>query len=931
MSNGKDDRHRRARGKRVPRAKSSRQRAPSGGKPRSPAGAHSPDAPVPSESRSRASGSGGAAGDTTRGTRALADTSVNKATSDPISVFDALRSRYGWNFDQPLGDGGFGYVYAIRIGGIDRAVKISKRRIADEEDHVNRELQALKDTQGHPRLLHLVQFGVVAGHLVTVWERADGTLEDKLREHQHLTRQPGLPLKQVIRWIREAAEAIDFLNQRGIYHRDIKPQNLFLVHGHVKVGDMGLVKFGGLTTTSQSFSGTIGYLPPEAWERKRHRTIDIFALAASYVRLRTGRHPFGDTPTEIMQRTRAGAFERTGLSRAEIACLAKALSPDPAERPESAEQWVRMLVAELKRERTGWLARLGSAMRNGLQRLGRSLVRAASDDRTTSAGTPAADPTAPTLLYGPDGQAPSPPHHGGLPSPPAPPAATPPQYAEAGPPAGREPPPAHPAPLPQAGPPPMGPPPMRPPHQPPWDSGARWNPPRPRRRLRLGALLRGVLLLALAAGVVGGGYYYFVNTPLPLVFPAPPAPARPQLSSTARSMNVPITCARFSPDGRRVVTGAMDGTVSLWDARTGNRIAALKGHTDAVNHLACFPQGDRILSVSADKTALVFDAETYEVKQRFDAHKRAVLWGSVSPDGQRVATVGQEGALYVWDSRTGEILQHVHLTKRARDHDATESFGSGADFERPLLPEPHFVAFDEVGTRLVVLGGTGGVVLDAETGNVRTRLQGVDRPRQITSACFLDNGTVIGFDDQGSVIRWNVRTGAVETFLESTLRKNGGMLNFASLGPERRFVAACFDEAADSGEVCVWDLRTEAIYRVFGPTYPKEVWNFMRAEISPDGKYLVAVRKDAYAFEASAVLYDFGSGREIVAWRQFEGDGWLALTPQGFYTGSAEADDYVEHLDAEGNTLPKATCKTYDRADVVRRLIARPGALPLPQ
>ena len=78
----------------------------------------------------------------------------------------------------------------------------------------------------------------------------------------------------------QAAEGIEFLNSRGIFHRDIKPQNLFLVGGQVKVGDLGFLKLAGLSTVSQTGVGTVGYLPLEAYPRSAnekgqlHRTID---------------------------------------------------------------------------------------------------------------------------------------------------------------------------------------------------------------------------------------------------------------------------------------------------------------------------------------------------------------------------------------------------------------------------------------------------------------------------------------------------------------------------------------------------------------------------------------------------------------------------------------------------------------------------------
>jgi hypothetical protein len=64
----------------------------------------------------------------------------------------------------------------------------------------------------------------------------------------------------------------------------------------------------------------------------------------------------------------------------------------------------------------------------------------------------------------------------------------------------------------------------------------------------------------------------------------------------------------FSPDGARLATASWDKTARLWDARTGEELLVLKGHTDEV-HAVCFsPDGTRLATASADNTARLWDA-----------------------------------------------------------------------------------------------------------------------------------------------------------------------------------------------------------------------------------------------------------------------------------------------------------------------------------
>ena len=260
-----------------------------------------------------------------------------------------------------LGRGGFAEVYeATTPQGVRCAIKVSLDPLDGQNSEVQKELKNLdliKTLTGHPNIVTLMDYWLVAGYLVTRWELAsDGSLLDCLRRWQQEGHQ-GIPLGHLLRFCADAAEAIDFMNrQRGIYHRDIKPQNLLLFHGRVKVGDLGLAKFVGASTASHTGSGTLGYLPPEAYDvRRLVPTVDLYGLAATYVKLRTGREPFGETPMEMFERQRAGRPVLDGLRPEEAELVRQALAPRPEDRPQDgAVAWVRSMDGALRgRGRSG--------------------------------------------------------------------------------------------------------------------------------------------------------------------------------------------------------------------------------------------------------------------------------------------------------------------------------------------------------------------------------------------------------------------------------------------------------------------------------------------------------------------------------------------------------------------------------------------------
>ncbi len=260
-------------------------------------------------------------------------------------VLETLRAQYGWRLDDPLGKGGFSYVYRERIGGIPFAVKISKSAVPEGTSIDLPELQTALGLTGCPGLLTLIKYQLVHGHLVTVWELADQSLEQHLQQ-LHKGRNSGIAAEALLGYMLNAAEGIDCLNKLGFFHRDIKPSNLFLVKGRVKVGDLGLARFDYEATRRMAAVDTITYLPPEAMRGILDPSIDRYGLIVTYVSLRTGRRPFGTSLSEIMQRKWNGAPILDGLKPGEAYWVSLALSADRQRRPAgSAVDWVASLAA----------------------------------------------------------------------------------------------------------------------------------------------------------------------------------------------------------------------------------------------------------------------------------------------------------------------------------------------------------------------------------------------------------------------------------------------------------------------------------------------------------------------------------------------------------------------------------------------------------
>ena len=129
-----------------------------------------------------------------------------------------------------------------------------------------------------------------------------------------------------------------------IQHRDIKPQNLLISGGSVKVGDYGLARSVHTDATGHSGGLTFAYAAPECFAGTTSRRSDQYSLAITYCQLRGGRLPFEGSPIEMMMGHRKREPDLSMLSAEERPAVAKALSKQPRDRWSSCRKFIGTLV-----------------------------------------------------------------------------------------------------------------------------------------------------------------------------------------------------------------------------------------------------------------------------------------------------------------------------------------------------------------------------------------------------------------------------------------------------------------------------------------------------------------------------------------------------------------------------------------------------------
>jgi hypothetical protein len=237
-----------------------------------------------------------------------------------------------YTVEDPISSGAMGAVYRARETASGQAVAI--KRLLDTQHAARFEIEArLLSSLRHPRVVRVVDFFQDPTGQYLVMELVEGTDLGRLLK----SRGGGLPLEDAIVYVSQACDALHYVHDQHIVHRDVKPQNLIL-----SADGIVLVDFGIARELSEQGEGTVGigtprYMAPEVFAGGGvSPRSDVFGLAATLWTLLTGKPPVYADPTKLsdvvpgvseeLEQTIAAGLELIPERRvASVAAFSKAL------------------------------------------------------------------------------------------------------------------------------------------------------------------------------------------------------------------------------------------------------------------------------------------------------------------------------------------------------------------------------------------------------------------------------------------------------------------------------------------------------------------------------------------------------------------------------------------------------------------------------
>jgi WD40 repeat protein len=306
-----------------------------------------------------------------------------------------------------------------------------------------------------------------------------------------------------------------------------------------------------------------------------------------------------------------------------------------------------------------------------------------------------------------------------------------------------------------------------------------------------------------------------------------------------------VLAVEFSPDGKYIATGDTNGEIHLWDANSGTKQLACKGHTSWTWAVTFSPDSRWLATASDDSFVKVWDVKTGKCLQILENHTAAANTVAFSPDGTLLASSSQDGTIQLW---------------RLQAHSSNPSFQPIAQYWKTLweLPQRIWSIAFSPDSKFLACGSEDHnlYVWDVETGDCLQTLQGhSDWVRQVA---FSPDGQFLASSSTDRTVRlWEIGSDQCYRTLQGHTQEVTGL----AFSPDGRYLTTCSHDQT----IKLWTVLPTEPFGEVGQCiktlqgHTNRIWS---VAFSPDGKRIASGGDDH-----ATKLWSAHTGQCIKTWK----------------------------------------------------------------
>lgn len=362
--------------------------------------------------------------------------------------------------------------------------------------------------------------------------------------------------------------------------------------------------------------------------------------------------------------------------------------------------------------------------------------------------------------------------------------------------------------------------------------------------------------------------------------------------STLRGHNGAVRSVAFSPDGQSLVSGGRDGQLRFWLADKAQPVATLNGHSDWITSVVFSPDGKFVASAGFDRVVNIWNVEDRQLGHTFRGHSDIVTSLAFSPDGEVIASAGYDETVRIWCPQSGQEKAVL------RGHD-------DAVLSLAFSPDQRWLAS----------GGKDRVIRiwDLEAHEQAKQLNGHGRWHDwILSLAFSPDGKTLassGYDK--TIFLWDVHDNwRRKTLQDVDLPGHKHSVGCIVFSPNGRRLASSGDDMS----IRLWDVETRRQLTTF-TGHSGQVRSLC---YSPDGRTLASAGYDALV-KIWKVTEDLD---HIKLCEQEDVIFDVAYSPDGEVLASAGADSTIRLWDKKTRRL---SAQLHGHTDSIRTVVFSPN------